>query len=129
MVVFTFSVLDGKHYFGGNLIQKLFILSLSGIWCLDQFQYKECIGSVHCFCFRPKHVFGQIFTKKSQNCQFQLKFPTKTVSNMQNSVMVFTFFVLNGKHSFLENLVQKIRIVSFSLNLVPKLIRICRIQW
>ena len=42
---------------------------------------------------------------------------------------LFTFSALDRKYPFWANLVQKIKIVSLSLNLVPKLIRICRIQW
>ena len=45
---------------------------------------------------------------------------------MQNSMVVFTFFVFNRKRPFWENLVQKIKIVSLGLNLVASLIRICR---
>ena len=48
---------------------------------------------------------------------------------MQNSMVVFTFCVLDRKHSFWESLVQKLNIVSLSGNLVPRLIPICRIQW
>ena len=48
---------------------------------------------------------------------------------MYNSMAVFTFSVLDGKHPFWANLVQKIKIVSFSWNLVPRLIQICRVQW
>ena len=48
---------------------------------------------------------------------------------MYNSVMVFTFSLLDQKLLFWANLVQKIKIVSLSWNLVPRLIRICRILW
>ena len=48
---------------------------------------------------------------------------------MQGLMVVFTFFVLDRKYLFWTKLVPKIKIVSLSLNLVPKLIRICRIQW
>ena len=43
---------------------------------------------------------------------------------MQNSVVVFSFSVLDRKNPFWANLVQKIKIVSLSWNLVPRLIRI-----
>ena len=46
---------------------------------------------------------------------------------MQNSIVI-TFFVLDRKHPFWANLVQKIKIVSLSRNLVPRIIRICRNQ-
>ena len=65
---------------------------------------------------------------KNQNCQIKLKFGTQTNSNMENSMVVFTFSGLNQKHFFWVNLVQKIKIVSLSWILVPRLIRICRIQ-
>ena len=55
-----------------------------------------------------KHHFGQIWNKKSQNGQFQLKFGTKTSSNMENCggpMVVLTFSVFDGKHLFLTNLV------------------------
>ena len=39
------------------------------------------------------------------------------------------FLVLVRKHPFWANLARKIKIVSLSWNLVPRPIRICRIQW
>ena len=39
------------------------------------------------------------------------------------------FSILDGKHPFWANLPQKIKIVSLSWNLVPRLIQICKIQW
>ena len=38
----------------------------------------------------------------------------ETNSNMLNSMVVFIFSILNGKHSFSANLVEKIKIVSLS---------------
>ena len=69
------------------------------------------------------------FGPKNQNCQFKQKLGTQTNSNIQNSITVFAFYVLDQKHHLWTNLVQKIKIVSLSLNLVPRFIRICRIQW
>ena len=43
--------------------------------------------------------------------------------------MVFTFSVLEQKNPFWVNLVKKIKIVSLSWNLVPRLIWISEIQW
>ena len=48
---------------------------------------------------------------------------------MQNSMGMFTFSVFNTKHFFWANLIQKIKIVNLTWNLVPKLIQKCRIQW
>ena len=68
------------------------------------------------------------FGAKNRNCQFQLKLCTKTNSNMQNSVVLFTFSFLVRKHPLWANLVQKIKIVCLSWNLVLRLIWIFRIQ-
>ena len=43
-----------------------------------------------------------------------LKFGTKTNSNMQNSMVMFTFLVCDWKYPFEANLVKKIKIVSFN---------------
>ena len=48
---------------------------------------------------------------------------------MQNSVMLFAFFVFDWKYPFWANLVQKVKIISLSWNLVPTLTGICKIQW
>ena len=73
-------------------------------------------------------LFGKL-GPKNQNCQFKLKFGTFTNSNMQNSIVLSTFSVLDGKHPFWATLVQKIKVASFSWNLVPRLNETCRIQW
>ena len=41
-----------------------------------------------------------------------MKIDTYTNSNMQNSIVIFTFFVFDRKYPFLANLVQKVKIVS-----------------
>ena len=41
-----------------------------------------------------------------------MKFDTQANSNMQNSMVMFIFFVFDLKYRFWENLVQKIKIVS-----------------
>ena len=48
---------------------------------------------------------------------------------MQNSLVMFIFSVLDWKYPCWANLVQKIKIVSLILNMVPRPIQICRIQW
>ena len=93
------------------------------------FEYAEFNDAVRFFCFRPETPFLGKFSPKNQICQFKLKFGTKTNSNIQNSKVVFTFSVLNRKYTIWANLVQKIKIVSLSWNLVPRLIRIYNIQW
>ena len=80
-------------------------------------------------CFWVEIPFLGKFGPKNQNCHFKLKFGTYTNSNMQNSMVMFIFLVFAWKYPFWANLVQKIKIVTLSLNLVPTLIRTCRIQW
>ena len=71
------------------------------------------------FCFRPEIPFLGKFDP-NQNCQFKLKFAFFTNSNMQNSMVMFTFPVLNQKYPFWVNLLQKVKIPSLSWNLVLK---------
>ena len=49
-------------------------------------------------CFRPEKPFLGKSGQKNQNCQFKLKFGTKTNLNLQNSMMMFTFSVFEDKH-------------------------------
>ena len=69
------------------------------------------------------------FGLKNQNYQLKLKFGTYTNWNIQSSTVMFTFSVFDQKYPFWANLLQKVKIISWSWNLVPRLIRICRIQW
>ena len=59
-----------------------------------------------------KYPFWTKLFQKNKNCQFNLKFGTKTNSNMQNSMVVFILFVLGWKYQFWANLIQKIKIVT-----------------
>ena len=68
------------------------------------------------------------FVPKNQNYQLKLKFGTYTNSNMQNSMVIFTFSAFDWAYTFSANLVQKIKIVSSRWNFRLKLIQICRIQ-
>ena len=132
--MFTFCVFDWEipflGTFWGDLVQKIKTVSL--IWNLVPrlTEYAEFInGGIHFFCVRPETLFWGKFSPKNKNCQFQLKFGTKTDSSMQNSMALITFSVLEWKHLFRANLVQKVKSVSLSWNLVARLIRRCRIQW
>ena len=55
------------------------------------------------------------FGQKTQNCQFKLKFGTQTNSNMQNSMVMFTFSLFDWKYLFWVNLVQKNQNCQFEL--------------
>ena len=41
------------------------------------------------------HFFGQTISKKNKNCQFKGKLGTESNSDMQNSMALFTFSVLD----------------------------------
>ena len=58
------------------------------------------------FHFRLETTFLGKFGSKNRNCQFTLKFGTKTNSNIQNSVVMFTFSVLDWNQYFLPKLVR-----------------------
>ena len=73
------------------------------------------------------YPFFDKFSPRNQNCQIKLKFGTKANSNMQNSKVVYTLSVFDWKYPLWANLIQKIKIVSLSWNLVPRLIWLCGI--
>ena len=129
MILFTFFVFEWKYPFWANLVQKVKIISWS--WNLVARLIRICRIQWCCslFCFWVEIPFLGKFGPKNQNCHFKLKIGTYTNSNMQNSMILFTFFVLERKYPFWANLFQKIKIVTLSWNLAPTLIRICRIQW
>ena len=80
--------------------------------------------------FDWKYLFGQIWSKKS-NSQFELKFCTRLIwiCRIMWKICGVNFFCFRPENPFWENLVQKIKIVSLSGNLVPRLIWICGVQW
>ena len=53
---------------------------------------------VYIFCFYLEIPFWKKFGPKNQKCQFKLKFGTGTNSDMQNSLVMFTFSVFNQKY-------------------------------
>ena len=129
MMLFSFFVFKWKCPFRANLAQKVKIISW--IWNLVARLIQICRIQWCCslFCFWVEIPFLGKFGPKNQNCHFKLKFRTYTKWNMQNSVVMFIYFVFDWKYPFSTNLVQKIKIISWSLNLVARLIWICRIQW
>ena len=81
------------------------------------------------FCFRPEKTLLGKSGPTNQNCQFRLKFATRTNSNMRNSMIMFTSSVFDHKYPFRLNLVQIFKIVCSKWNLIQRLIWICKIQW
>ena len=68
------------------------------------------ICGIHFFVLDQKNPFWANLVKKNQNCQFKLKFGTKTNLNMRNSMM-FTLSVFDHKYLTWANLVQKFKTV------------------
>ena len=81
------------------------------------------------FMFYSRNTFMNKFGPNNQNCQFKLKFDTTPNSNKQNFMVVFFFSALDQKYSFWAKLVQKIKLLSLGLILVPRLTRIYRIPY
>ena len=131
MVMLTFSVFHWKYLSGQIWYKKSKLLvelkfRTRPIW-ICRIMWK--ISGVNFFCFRPEKLFLGKSGQKNQNCQFKLKFGTKTNLNMRNSMMMFTFSVFEHKYLFWVNLVQKFKIVCSKWNLIQRLIQICKIQW
>ena len=73
-------------------------------------------------------IFWVNLVQNNQNCQSSFKFGTWTNSNMQKSMVgMFNFSAFYWNYPFWTNLVQLIKIVRLSWNLVPRIIRIRRI--
>ena len=73
---------------------------------------------VHFFCFRPEKPFLCKSGQKNQNCQFKLKFGTKTNFNMWNSMMMLTLSVFD--QSFLGKFGPKIQNCLFKVKFDTK---------
>ena len=95
-----FLFLSENTLFGQIWSKKLKFLFQAEIWYLHEFEHAEFNGGVHFFCFWVEMLFLGKFGPKSQNYQFKLKFATYTNSNMQNSMVMFTFSVFDPKHPF-----------------------------
>ena len=77
-----------------------------------------------------KYSFYTNSVRKKQIFQFKLKFGTKTNLNIQNSMLILVFSsILDRKFFFLEDLLQKTKIISLSCIFLQKLVRIQRIYW
>ena len=123
---------NGNENENENKIGFLFLFSF---WLSFHFCFWFCFLKVfaflltHVFRFWPEILFLGKFGPKNQNGQFIVKLDTWTNSDMHNSMVKFTFFVFGRKYPFFANLVQNVKIISLSWNLVASLIQICKIQW
>ena len=129
MAVFTFSVFDRKYPFWKNLVQNIKIVSSRWNSSLKLIQICRIQWCCSLFLFLCGIPFLGKFGPENQDCHLKLKFGTYTNSNIQNSMVVFTLSIFDQKYPFWANLVQKVKIISLSWNLVPTIIQTCRIQW
>ena len=83
-----------------NLVKKIKIDSLNWNLVCRPIWIAEFSGGVHFIWFSLKITFWGKFVPENQNCQFKLKFGTKTNLDMQNSVVLFTFSVFDWKYPF-----------------------------
>ena len=96
-MVFTFSVLEWKYSFWQILSKTSKFPVSADVWYLKQFEFAECSCDVQFSYFQPGAPFLGKFGPKIKNFNFKLKFGSKTNSNMQNSMMMFSFSVLEQK--------------------------------
>ena len=129
MMLFIFFVFEWKYSFWPILLQKFKIVTLS--WNLVPTLIWTCKIQWSCsfFCFWVEIPFWGKLGPKHQNSHFKLKFGSDSNSSIQNSKVMLIPSVFDWKYLFWANLVQKVKIVSWSWNLVARLIQICRIKW
>ena len=60
-------------------------------------KYTKFNDGIHFFYFRIQMHFLGKFGPKNQNCEFKIKLRTQTNSNMQISVILFTFSAFGRK--------------------------------
>ena len=121
MVQFIFSDLDWKYPFGANLVQKFKIVSLS--WNLVSRLIWICRIQWCCSLFL--FFTGNTFL----GANFILEAEVSYLRNFKYAEFISwsLFSKFDQIYSFWVNLLQKIKIVSLSSNVVPWLIQICRI--
>ena len=110
-----------EYRFWANLVQKIKIVSLS--WNLEptlSWIYRIQLWCEQFLFWTRNIIFGKTWSQNSK--LFKVKFGTKTDLNMQNSLMMFTFFAFVWKYPFWLTSPQKNAIGSLSWNLVPSLI-------
>ena len=125
MMVFTFSVFDWRCPFWANFVLKIKILNLNWNLALRLIQIHRiqwwCSNGVQWWYTFWTNLVQKIFSLSWNLLNF-------TNSNVQNTMVVFTFSALDRKYPFRANFFQRIKIVRLSWKLVPTLIPTDRIQ-
>ena len=78
---------------------------------MASFEYDEFNGDVEILSFGPEIAFLDKFSPKNHNYLLKLKFGTWNNLSLLNSMVIFTFYILNWKYSFWANLIQKFKII------------------
>ena len=129
----------------GNIFLERFwsqtskLFAWNEIWYLHYFEGTEFIGDVYFFWFRLEIPSLGKFVPNRETCKFKIRFDTKfmILNLIPNLILRFdaefikrlNFSVYDMKYPFWANFVPKFKIVCLKWNLVPRLIRICRIHW
>ena len=74
--------------------------------------YAELKSDIHIFGFQLECSSFDKLARKSQYCFLKVKFGNKANWNIQNSMMIFTFSVLDQKCRFSTNFAQNIKFLS-----------------
>ena len=129
MMLFIFFCFWVEYPFWANLVHKIKMVTLS--WSLVPTLIRTCRIQWWCSFFLfliGNTLFGQIWSKKSKLSLWAEIWYLHLFEHAEFIGDVH-FFVFDRKYPFLANLVQKVKIISWSSNLVARLIQICRIQW
>ena len=129
MVLLIYFVLDYKFFFWANLAQKMKITSLywNLVFRLTRIWRIQWWCSFFVYFWLEVFFRGNMFQEFKNIC-WSWNFETETNSNIWKLMAVF-FSLLDRKYPFLVNLVQKFKFVALTWNLVPRLLRICKILW
>ena len=95
----------GNTVFGKIYSREPKLLVYAEIWFLDYFKYGEFNVALHDFGFDWKLPFSANYFQAIRI--ISLKFGPKTSSNIQLSMMVFSFCIFDRKYTFGSNLIKK----------------------
>ena len=101
MAVFTFFRFRLTPFWA-NFVQNVKIVSLRLNFVASLIRICRIQLCYSFFLFQPEILFLRKFDPKCQNYQFRLKFGIETNPNVQNSMMLFTFLVLDSGNTFLR---------------------------
>ena len=101
--------------FQNNEIFEIFKMFKNNSWINIYYTKSKRLQSLDClFCFQLEIPFSGKFGPKTQNYWFKLKFCTQTNSNMQNSIVMFTFSVFDWKYLFGQIWSKKLKLSVWS---------------